>query len=35
LTELWGEATDAEREELMQAMVVRVEMREKTKEPAR
>lgn len=31
LTELWGEATEEVREELLQALVVRVEMREKSK----
>ena len=29
MTELWEAATDEEREELMQAMVIRVEMDEK------
>lgn len=29
MTELWAGATDEEREELMQAMVIRVEMDEK------
>ena len=31
MTELWEGATDEEREELMQAMVVRVELDEKEK----
>ena len=35
MTMLWEGATEEEREELMQAMVVRVEMDEKKKEPAK